>query len=503
MNRKAFPLFWKFAFAIIIMVGVFGTINTLVIIKGVEEFLTKEVEKRGLSIAHGLAKHVTEPLLYNDIIALQRLIDDAKSINPSVAYAFLVDERNRVIVNSHGVYPSFSLRSANIPVGGNQPSIRHVLLSREQQKPIVDIAVPVFDGKIGVVRLGIFEDSIRSDVRQTITTFLIMVAVFLSLGIVGAFIFSLFITKRVKAVIQVAEQLDLTNPSTLSILRVNARESFFKKLPISFVAEDELDFLGRRFNDMIERLEKAYADLQSVQASLIRSERLASLGTLAAGVAHEINNPIAGLENCVRRMSQDPHNIEQNKKYLSMMDLAAEKIHKVVRGLLNFSRHHEHKEEPVHLTSIVENALMLLGYRLEKDRIIVEKNFAEHVPPIRGNANQLDQVIVNLLLNAIDAIEERQPLDPLKTNKIIFTLSSLNGHVALSIKDSGIGITDENPHKIFDPFFTTKPTGKGTGLGLSICYQIVRDHGGEIAVESALGEGSLFTILLPINQKEV
>lgn len=157
---------------------------------------------------------------------------------------------------------------------------------------------------------------------------------------------------------------------------------------------------------MILRLENGYSELQKARSYLLQSKKLATVATLTRGLAHEINNPIAGIQNCIRRIKTDPKNVEKNKKYLELMENAVNKIEAVVTNLHNFSRKPSSDLSEVYLGQIIENALLLVGHQLEKDRITVKNNFDKNLPAILGNKNELEQVFVNLFINAIDALEE-------------------------------------------------------------------------------------------------
>ncbi len=293
----------------------------------------------------------------------------------------------------------------------------------------------------------------------------------------------------------VADRLELGSPR--SRLRIQIRDRLLGRFRMRWRAEDELDVLAGQFNRMLERLEKTYAELQSAQRTLLQSEKLAAVGTLAAGIAHEVNNPIAGLQNCIRRLSRDPGNVDQNRQYLAIMSEAADRVEKVVQGLLNFTRKHEVQFQDISIPHLIENALTLAGHRLEKANITIERNFPLIVPTIRGDAHQLEQVFVNLILNAVDAIHERVRSEQVCPKVIRFLIQPNADVVRCEITDTGHGISEEHIQHVFDPFFTTKKVGEGTGLGLSVSYRIIKDHGGDISVRSQTGLGTQFTIVFP------
>lgn len=500
MKRFFFPLFWKFTIAIILVVAVFGSINIYLIWSKVYTSLQKESEKRGLYISRSLAQEAVNPMLYQDYIALQQLIDNIMSIDKSVSYAFIMDDKMNVLVHSFKQGFPTQLRTANRAKSPDLPGIRLIIPVHSNGVIIRDIAMPIMQGKLGTVRVGILEEGIAHDVRATIRVMLLMVGVFLVIGIGGAFLFARFINRPVQEISEVADRLELDSLKRQVQPRVSIREKFLGRWRLPVRAIDELDLLAQKFNDMIARLEDAYAKLQTAQKKLIQSEKMASIGTLSAGIAHEINNPIAGLQNCIRRIARKPSDIKQNQRYLKMMEEAAEKIERVVRGLLDYTRQEEIDFDPVDCREVIEKALLLTAYNLEKSRITITKELPADLPVVSGSANHLQQVMVNLILNSIDAINENCNHNPGCERRIIISAKTDNEWLFISLQDTGVGISPEVKEKIFDPFYTTKPVGYGTGLGLSVCFNIIRTHKGKIEVQSHPGAGTIFTIQLPIYQ---
>jgi len=492
-------LFWKFSIAIIFTVIVFGSINSILIYNNVQASLQQETEKRGVFIAKSIANQIISPLLFEDYIALQNTINSIKNIDPAIAYIFVLDVNNNLVVHTfEDVFPR-SLILANSLNEDQQYNSQLIKFKEKGNELILDIVVPILNGKVGKVRVGIIENFIQSDVQKTVKIFWIMVAVFLGIGIIGAFLFANFITKPIKTIQNVADKIELSQIGKEQLPQIIIREKFLGRVKMLFRAEDEIDILADRFNQMIVRLDKAYRDLQNAQTALIQSEKLATVGTLTAGLAHEINNPIAGLQNCIRRIKNDPANIEQNRKYLVMMENAIEKIEKVVGNLLNFTRKQSGDFISISISEIVENSLLFVGHRLEKLRISVINNIPPNLPKIIGNKNQLEQVMLNLFINSIDSIEEKISKNPNSERRLILSASRENDFVKIRIEDTGSGIPENIKDKIFDPFFTTKSPGKGTGLELSVVYNIIDAHQGKIYIESEEGKGTIVNLYLKIS----
>ena len=280
-------------------------------------------------------------------------------------------------------------------------------------------------------------------------------------------------------------------------------------------------------------LEKALVRLKSAQTKLVESEKMASLGQLTAGVAHEINNPVSfvyGNINYAREYIQDllrlvqlyqqeypnPHpsitkEIEEIEldflredlpKLLDSMLLGADRITQIVNSLRNFSRLDEAEFKAVDIHKGIDSTLVILANKLknkkQKTGIEVIKEYQD-LPLVECYPNQLNQVFMNIMSNAIDALEESE-----KENLQIRIATQIeqNDTVIISISDNALGMNQETIENIFNPFFTTKPIGKGTGLGLSISYQIITEkHKGMISCNSTIGEGTEFLITIPIEQE--
>ncbi|MDP6701979.1 MAG: ATP-binding protein, partial [Candidatus Latescibacteria bacterium] len=254
---------------------------------------------------------------------------------------------------------------------------------------------------------------------------------------------------------------------------------------------DEMGLLQSSFLDMLARLKTAQAEQARTQNAMAQAEKLASIGALASGVAHEINNPLGGVKNCLAQMEKHPEDERRRRQYLGLMGGAVTRIEQVVRGLLDFSRRNPLQSENVDLNNTIHSTLELVRYRLEKNGIDRELDLSSNLPALWGDRHQLEQVLVNLILNAVDSMPQGGRLD-LRTR---FHDRALWVH----IRDTGSGIDPAIKQRIFDPFFTTKETGKGTGLGLSMGYNIVVEkHGGEILVDSKEGVGTTFTIKIPM-----
>lgn len=249
-------------------------------------------------------------------------------------------------------------------------------------------------------------------------------------------------------------------------------------------------------------LEQANQELRQTHEQLLHQERLASLGQLAAGVSHELKSPIWGILGLSQHLLEIMRNSEATENMhdditnlLTQIEKGAKKCETVVKNMLNFS-HASRSEEfkSTNLNQLLEDTLLFTKHQLQVNRVVVKKEFSSNLPQINGNKDQLQQVFTNLILNAQQAMPEGGRLNvSTKLN---------NGQVEVIFADTGCGISEENLANIFDPFFTTKPVDQGTGLGLSISSGIIQEHTGELLVQSTPGEGSKFTIRLPIEENQ-
>ena len=258
-----------------------------------------------------------------------------------------------------------------------------------------------------------------------------------------------------------------------------------------------------QFTQKLEiKVEERTRQLQAAQKKLLHSDRLASLGQLSASVAHEINNPISGVLNLSmllqRMLKQDgvpPDRIEEFRKYLGQVTSETTRVGRIVSDLLAFSRRSKPQRAPADLNRIVKSTLSLVQHKMKLSNVEVDTHLDDELPAAPCDASQVQQVVLNLLLNAAEATQSKPE------RRVTVETSLVEGSVVLTISDNGEGIPPGNLSKIFDPFFTTKSDGKGVGLGLAVSYGIIQAHGGDIEVKSQPGQGTTFTVLLPVEQR--
>lgn len=231
---------------------------------------------------------------------------------------------------------------------------------------------------------------------------------------------------------------------------------------------------------------------KKLEQQILNSEKLASIGKLAAGVAHEVNNPLAGILNCLYNLRKGTLSPERQEEYLFSMEDGLRRVQKIVRQLLEFSQQHEPELSSTNLNEVIQRVLVLTNHAFTAHQIRLVQDFYLDLPPLMVDRHMLEQVLMNLILNAVQAMRGGGVIT-IRTRKV-------SDRCAIDIEDTGCGIPGTVLPRIFDPFFTTKGTGEGTGLGLSVSLGIAERHGGTIHVESEVGKGSIFTVWLPMTR---
>ena len=360
-------------------------------------------------------------------------------------------------------------------------------------EPIKDINSKI----IGILYVGMLERPYIDITKRVMATFTLIAGLFVILLLVILYFSTTRIINPLRQMVVATEEI--------------AKGDLSHKLEVK--SKDEVGLLADSFNKMIEELRKANEklvewgktlekkveertkEIREMQAHLIQHEKLASLGKLAAGIAHEINNPLGGILIYGHLLLEDTDKSDPRYKNLEKIVKETTRCKDIVKGLLQFARPKEPETTEIDVNSVLESTINLLVSQAIFQNIKIEKKYSPSLPHIIADRAQLQQVFINIILNAVDAMEGNGVLS------IRTYLDENNKYVNISITDTGHGIKEEDKPRLFEPFFTTKQVGTGTGLGLAVCYSIIQKHEGEIEVESELGKGTTFTIKVPINRK--
>jgi len=279
-------------------------------------------------------------------------------------------------------------------------------------------------------------------------------------------------------------------PTQLNVVNKNGEE-----IPIQLSAALIYDGTGKElasvgiFTDLRHQLEME-KDLQEIEQALLQSEKLAAMGRLTSQIAHELNNPIYGIMNTLDLLKTEIPPESKRRRILELSLSETHRLAEMLRNMLSFSKPEEEERRPVNLNELLEGILLIIDKQMQEANVKVKTYFDEKIPEVMASTNQMRQVMLNMFKNAKEAMP--------KGGTLTVGTGRERDKVVIHIRDTGMGIPEESKNKIFEAFFTTKQKVKGVGLGLSVCYGIIKNHGGEIKVESEEGKGTHFTISLPI-----
>ena len=341
-------------------------------------------------------------------------------------------------------------------------------------EPIKNIA----DQNVGILGIGVLESKYREEQRLSLWIFIAIVSAGIVLSILICFLLTDSIMKPINRLLVATHNL----ASGVMDPKVDMGD-----------APREISELGQAFNFMVDSIQQRDRQLkQRTQQEIMKAERLAMIGRLSAGVAHEINNPLGGILLFSRLLLQKAPTEGLMRENLERIERDTKRCQNIVQGLLDFAREREPKIELVAINELVDKSIQLFKNQALFHNIDVQKQY-EDLPIILADPAQIQQVLVNIIMNAADAMDEKGVLR--------LATRCCDNMVEIAITDNGKGIPAEQFDQIFEPFFTTKGVGHGTGLGLSISYGIIDRHGGDLKAFSKEGEGSTFIIRLPNNRE--
>jgi two-component system NtrC family sensor kinase len=348
-------------------------------------------------------------------------------------------------------------------------------------EPIEDI----FSKRVGMLYVGVLEAKYADMRRKALLILISIIVTGMALAIGLGYILANKIMNPVHQLIKASQQVSEGSLTP----------------EIGPISKDEIGVLQSTFRDMIESLKERDRHRRAeAENRLIQSEKQASVGRLAAGVAHEINNPLTGILTFTRILQRSKDIGDKSQSHLQKIAESTVRVRKIVKGLLDFSRQTELDQEPTDVNRLIRTVISAMENQALIKGVTITFNPGENLPMLTLDRSQFQSVLINLIINAFDAMEQGGTI-------IISTGISLSASdtdqkgVEIAIADTGCGIQHEDLDKLFDPFFTTKEVGKGTGLGLSVSLGIVQRHGGTIRVQSEIDRGSTFTIWIPVDEQ--
>ncbi len=354
------------------------------------------------------------------------------------------------------------------------------------------------DEVIGILYVGMLESKYNDMKRDSLWMFFGVIITGIILSLVVSYMLSQLIVRPIQQLEHGVEALAKGNfdfdINVRSHDEIGSLEKSFNKVRQEL--KQTYNKLQGKIEAADEDLKEAYKELSEKQELLVQKERLASMGQLSAGVAHEINNPIGTIILYSHTLRKEFPEGDQRREDLEMIVSEAMRCKDIVRDLLNFARQSRVSKEPTDLAELISEALSIMKPDAEAAGVCLDVQFEGSLPLMMVDKMQIQQVLVNLIKNSIDAISDKGEI------KISARKCTGDEAVELKVADNGCGIDRENLSKLFTPFFTTKEMGKGTGLGLAIAYGVIKMHLGNITVDSEPGKGTTFTISLPINETE-
>lgn len=454
------------AFAV---VGVVAThaIHLAVATRVATRALERDQAELGGGIARLVAGEAADAVLLHDQVTLSEIVARAAAI-PGVAYCVVVRDGAVLSSSFRGSTPAALLDARRRGTSGP-------LVVVDRQGRYLDLEEPILGGEAGHVRLGIDMALLQSARREIALPLGLVALAVIAAGVVAAVVVGRSVVRPIDELVAAADRFDLTSDPS----------------PVRPRGGPELERLSERFNRMMVRLRSAFEEQERAKQKALTTERLAALGSLVAGVSHEVNNPLAGLKNCVHALRLGDTDAATRAEYLDLMDEGLDRIRDVVRRLLEFARPRPLDPARISPARLAEDVSRLVGSVLRGRRIELQTVDERGVDGVAVNADpgQMGQALLNLILNAAYVTPDG--------GRITLRLRRGAGRVGIAVVDAGPGIPEGIRDRILDPFFSTKPEGEGTGLGLSVTRAIVDSHRGELEFECPAEGGTIATIWLP------
>lgn len=464
------------AFRISISIAVVISVSIIVvgwlILREEKKTLENELKSKGRYLAELMSHSVVEPLLYEERHAIFSLLHGAmKSEDSLIVYSEVFDKNRELIVTA---YKDDKYRSMILPPYHFEGLTEDMDISEDSALTMYYISLPVNAGNLGTIgflRLSITKELLYETLATVKQKLYLMAAAVTLIGIM----LGLWMARKVlKPVLILNEGVKMVGEGEVGV-----------EVPV--VGHGEIRELSLSFNKMSKKLKELIDTIKSAQEHLVRTEKLYAIGEFSAGIAHEIKNPLTPIKMLM-------HTARQKNKALSSedMDIIMEEIDRIdhiVKEFLAFARPEKNEMTEVNVHDVLMEVITLIKPKMEQSAIQLVKKFEPCPQLIAGNHNALKQVFLNLVLNAIQAMDGNG-------GQLTVKMSADNGNLVIEIIDTGVGIPQEYMSRIFDPFFTTKK--EGTGMGLALAYNIINDHSGKINIDAAEGAGTTVKVELPV-----
>ena len=442
------------------------------------------IVREGVALVESLAISCTNTMLYEEV----GLVDESGLLDNYISdlmrrkglpirYAMILDPQGKVIAHSSAEETGNVYRDS---ITGRALSSWDTLL-QHPSPALLDISTPlaISSKRWGTLRIGISLENMRNEISALALKYALYTVGLIVMAIAAnGFLFG-FITRPLKSL---SEEMDAMK--------------FKEDVPApSLTRRDEIGSLYRSFYRMLTSIKADEEERERTQRALFLTEKMVAIGKLTAGVAHEINNPLGGILNCIYHFKKGGQSVAQRQEYLDLMEDGVRRIQRRVTNLLEYARNPSLEKSATDFCALMERTLSLLDYQLQKNGISVEREIPEVLLPVEIDKDQMGQVLLNILLNAVQAMPDGGILG--------IRVQILAEQLVVEVSDTGKGIPEEILPQVFDPFFTTKSDGKGTGLGLWLSQKIIEQHGGTISIAGREKEGVTVRIIIPLTSKGV
>jgi signal transduction histidine kinase len=476
-----FPVKLSLKLKIFLSIGLFylaavGTM-TFLTVRSEKNLLMSQMVERAKAGINLMELSVPGALYKLDTFRLETITREAKAL-PNVDYAFVFDNEARIVGDFHPdqsrLFMPFDDKRGKIVTGSSE-----ILVYLDERSKILDISKPVYLGhdKLGGIRLGFDLKPMHDEIRFVTLKSVGLASAIFVVGLGILFVITIRMTSPIEKLIVAAKQI----------------EEGDLHYRVTIHRDDEIGSLGEAFNQMTEKLMHREAELKQSQSIIRRADRLSSLGMLTAGLAHEIRNPLVAIRTFTQLLPERYQDQEFRDGFKGLVLKEVDRICGLVNDLLNFARPSVPNVSAQDVNEIVESIARILETEAKDKDVNIELRLAPDLPKIFIDKEQIKQVCMNLILNAIQSIEGAGTVE---IGTRLFADNGSERFAQIEVCDTGVGIPEKDIENIFNPFFTTKKDG--SGLGLSISHQIIKEHGGYMVVESQVGRGTSFFVRLPV-----
>ncbi|MBI5663789.1 MAG: HAMP domain-containing protein [Nitrospirae bacterium] len=472
---KLRKFFDSIAFRISISIAVVVAASTMavgwLILQEERKTLEAELQSKGRYLAELMSHQVTEPLLYEERHVIFTLLEGSMKSAESLIVSAEVYDKNRELVVS--VYKNERYRNMNLPPYDFENSMHGPDIKEDNTVSIYYVSRPVKVetlGTIGFLRLCITKEFLSATLEGMKQKLLLFSAVVTVVGI----IFGLYMARKVlQPVLILSKGVSLVGEGEVGV-----------EVPV--VGQGEIKDLSMSFNRMSVKLKELIDKMKSAQEHMVKTEKLYAIGEFSAGIAHEIKNPLTPIMMLMRRVKEEKESLTD--KDIEIIEEELNRIDKIVTEFLAFARPAKMEKTEVNINEVISEVITLTKPKMDRSGISIIEKYLPELPDITGNNDALKQVFLNIMLNAVQAMDG-------KGGDLTVETSTGDGNVRVIISDTGTGIPEEHLKKVYDPFFTTKK--EGTGMGLALTHNIISGHSGRIDINSAPGKGTMVKVECP------